>query len=58
MFPIKRLRKPLAITALLASITGLTFSIHVINTSNSESRSTNIKIELDLTLRGGLPKSK
>ncbi|MEA5605670.1 hypothetical protein [Nostoc sp. UHCC 0252] len=57
MPPIKRLRKPLAI-ALLASITSLSFYIHVVDTSNSDSRSTTIKIGVDLTLRGGLPKSK
>lgn len=54
---IKRLRKPLAI-ALLASITSLSFYIYVVDTSNSDSRSTTIKIGVDLTLRGGLPKSK
>ncbi|MEH2242406.1 hypothetical protein [Nostoc sp.] len=58
MPPIKRLREPLAIAALLASITGFSFYIHVIDTSNSDSRSTTIKIGVDLTLRGGLPKSK
>ncbi|QEI44507.1 hypothetical protein BMF77_pc00076 (plasmid) [Dolichospermum sp. UHCC 0315A] len=52
------LGKRLAITALLASIAGLNFSIHVIDISNSESRSTNIKMELELRFRGGLPKSK
>ncbi|WP_206757687.1 hypothetical protein [Nostoc sp. FACHB-892] len=58
MPPIKRLRKPLAIAVLLASITGFSFYIDVIDTSNSDSRSTTIKIGVDLTLRGGLPKSK
>ncbi|MCC2695894.1 hypothetical protein [Nodularia sp. LEGE 04288] len=54
---IKHLRKPLAI-ALLASITNLNFYIYVVDTSNSDSRSTTIKIGVDLTRRGGLPKFK
>jgi len=58
MPPIKRLRKPLAIAALLASITSLSLHIDVVDTSSSDSRSTTIKIGVDLRLRGGLPKSK
>jgi hypothetical protein len=58
MIPIQKFRKPLAIALLTSSIISLSFYIYVVDTGNSESRSTTIKIGIDLTLRGGLPKSK
>lgn len=54
MSQIKNFRRPLFFVALLASITGLSFYIRVLNSSDSNSRSTIIEIQVDMRLGGGL----